>query len=130
NKHTYYIWVKKVNIQMTNQVVIQMVKLLKQASIKNDAPIWSKLAKLALKTSSARRVVNLTKINDVTKENDVIVVPGKVLGTGNVLHKVTLSSFSISNSAAKKIIESGGKIISFSEMIEKFPTGKGVSIIG
>ena len=115
---------------MTNQVVIQMVKLLKQASTKNDAPIWSKLAKLALKTSSARRVVNLTKINDVTKENDVIVVPGKVLGTGNVLHKVTLSSFSISNSAAKKIIESGGKIISFSEMIEKFPTGKGVSIIG
>jgi large subunit ribosomal protein L18e len=115
---------------MTNQVVIQMVKLLKQASVKNDAPIWSKLAKLALKTSSARRVVNLTKINDVTKENDVIVVPGKVLGTGNVLHKVTLSSFSISNSAAKKIIESGGKIISFSEMIEKFPTGKGVSIIG
>jgi large subunit ribosomal protein L18e len=115
---------------MTNQVVIQMVKLLKQASAKNDAPIWSKLAKLALKTSSSRRVVNLTKINDVTKENDVIVVPGKVLGTGNVLHKVTLSSFSISNSAAKKIIESGGKIISFSEMIEKFPTGKGVSIIG
>jgi len=115
---------------MTNQVVIQMVKLLKQASVKNDAPIWSRLAKLALKTSSARRVVNLTKINDVTKENDVIVVPGKVLGTGNVLHKVTLSSFSISNSAAKKIIESGGKIISFSEMIEKFPTGKGVSIIG
>ena len=115
---------------MTNQVVIQMVKLLKQSSIKNDAPIWSKLAKLALKTSSARRVVNLTKINDVTKENDVIVVPGKVLGTGNVLHKVTLSSFSISNSAAKKIIESGGKIISFSEMIEKFPTGKGVNIIG
>jgi large subunit ribosomal protein L18e len=115
---------------MTNQVVIQMVKLLKQASVKNDAPIWSKLAKLALKTSSSKRIVNLNKINDITKENDVIVVPGKVLGTGNVLHKVTLSSFSISNSAAKKIIESGGKIISFSEMIEKFPTGKGVSIIG
>ncbi len=115
---------------MTNQVVIQMVKELKQASVKNDAPIWSKLAKLALKTSSSKRVVNLTKINDITKENDVIVVPGKVLGTGNVLHKVTLSSFSISNSAAKKIIESGGKIISFSEMIEKFPTGKGVNIIG
>ncbi|MEK0328055.1 MAG: uL15 family ribosomal protein, partial [Nitrosopumilus sp.] len=66
----------------------------------------------------------------VTKENAVIVVPGKVLGTGNVSHKITLSSFSISNSAAKKIIESGGTIISFSEMINKFPTGKGVIIIG
>ncbi len=115
---------------MTNQVVVQMVKELKQASSKNDAPIWSRLAKLALKTSAARRVVNLTKINEVTKENAVIVVPGKVLGTGNVSHKITLSSFSISNSAANKIIESGGTIISFSEMVKKFPTGKGVIIIG
>jgi large subunit ribosomal protein L18e len=115
---------------MTNQIVIQMAKELKQASTKNDAPIWLKLAKLALKTSSSKRVVNLTKINDVTKEGEVIVVPGKILGTGNVSHKITLSSFSISNSAAKKIIESGGNIISFKEMIEKFPTGKGVRIIG
>ncbi len=115
---------------MTNQIVIQMVKELKQASTKNDAPIWLKLAKLALKTSSSKRVVNLTRINDFTKEGEVIVVPGKILGTGNVSHKITLSSFSISNSAAKKIIESGGNIISFKEMIEKFPTGKGVRIIG
>ena len=115
---------------MTNQVVLQMAKELKLASKKNDAAIWSKLAKLALKKSASRRVVNLTKINEVTKENSVIIVPGKVLGTGNVSHKITLSSFSISNSAAKKIIESGGTIISFSEMIKKFPTGKDVSIIG
>ena len=115
---------------MANQVGIQMVKELKQASRKNDAPIWLRLAKLALKTSVSKRVVNLTQIDDVTKEGEVIVVPGKILGTGNVSHKITLSSFSISNSAAKKIIESGGSIISFKEMIEKFPTGKGVRIIG
>ena len=115
---------------MTNQVVIQMAKELKQASAKNDAPIWLKLAKLALKPASAKRVVNLTQINDHTKEGEAIVVPGKVLATGNVSHKITMSSFSISNSAAKKIIESGGTIISFKEMIEKFPTGKGVRIIG
>ena len=115
---------------MTNQVVIQMAKELKQASSKNDAPIWSKLAKLALKTTVSRRVVNLNKIDEVTKENAVIVVPGKVLGTGNISHKITLSSFSISNTAAKKILESGGTIISFAEMIKQFPTGKGVTIIG
>lgn len=115
---------------MANQVVMQMAKELKQASSKNDAPIWAKLAKLALKTSASRRVVNLNKIDEVTKDNAIIVVPGKVLGTGNVSHKITLSSFSISNTAAKKILESGGSIISFSEMIQKFPTGKGVTIIG
>ena len=58
---------------MTNQVVIQMAKELKQASAKNDAPIWLKLAKLALKTSSSKRVLNLTKINDVTKEDQLRV---------------------------------------------------------
>ncbi|HXG73727.1 MAG TPA: 50S ribosomal protein L18e [Candidatus Nitrosotenuis sp.] len=115
---------------MTNQLVLNMVKDLKKASAKNKAPIWSKLAVMAQKPSIARRIVNIKKINDVTKENDVVVVPGKVLGTGNMSHKITLCSFSISTSAAKKVLSAGGNIINYSEIISKFPTGKGVKIIG
>ena len=80
---------------MANQVGIQMLKVLKQASAKNDAPIWLRLAKLALKTSVSKRVVNLTQINDVTKEGEVIVVPGKILGTGNVSQKKLLNQVEI-----------------------------------
>lgn len=115
---------------MTNQVVVKMVKELKQASIKNDAPIWSKIAEMALKPTIAKRVVNLTKIDNVTNDSDVIVVPGKLLGTGSISHKLTVCSFSISTAAAKKILDAGGKIVSHSEIISKFPTGKGVRIIG
>jgi large subunit ribosomal protein L18e len=115
---------------MTNQVTITMVKELKQASVKNKAPIWSKIAQLAQKPNIARRLINVGKINDVTVDNDVIIIPGKVLGTGNIYHKITLCSFSISTTAAKKIIGAGGKIISYSEMVSRFPTGKGVRIIG
>ena len=107
-----------------------MVKDLKQASKKNEAPIWSKLADLAIKPSSTKRIVNLTRINKITKESDVLFVPGKVLGTGNMSHKITLSSFSMSTTAANKIIQSGGNVISYSDMIKKFPTGKGVIIFG
>ena len=107
-----------------------MVKDLKQASKKNEAPIWSRLADLAIKPSSSRRVVNLTRINKTTKENDILFVPGKVLGTGNMHHKITLSSFSISRTAAKKVIQTGGKIMTYSDMIKKYPTGKGVMIFG
>ena len=107
-----------------------MVKDLKQASKKNEAPIWSRLAVLAIKPSSARRVVNLTRINKTTKENDVLFVPGKVLGTGNISHKITLSSFSMSTTAANKIIHTGGKIMTYADMIKKYPTGKGVIIFG
>ena len=107
-----------------------MAKDLKKASAKNDAPIWAKLAEYALKPSVARRDINLNRIGQLTKENDIVVFPGKVLGTGSVPHKITLCSFSISNSAANKILENGGKLISYSELIEQNPTGKGVTLLG
>jgi len=115
---------------MTNQVVIRMASDLKKASAKNNAPIWAKLAEYALKPTIARRDLNLNKIAQLTKENDIVVFPGKVLGTGNISHKIILFSFSISNSAVTKITEKGGKLISHSELIEKNPTGKGVVLLG
>ena len=69
-------------------------------------------------------------IDKITKDNDALFVPGKVLGTGNMSHKITLCSFSISTVAATKIIQAGGGVLKFTDMIEKFPTGKGVTIIG
>ena len=115
---------------MTSQVVIHMAKDLKKASTKNDAAIWGKLAEYALKPSIARRDLNLNRIDQLTKENDTVVFPGKVLGTGNISHKITLFSFSISNSAAAKIIEKGGKLITYLDLIEQNPTGKGVVLLG
>lgn len=117
-------------ISVTNQLVQGMIKELKIASVKNKAPIWADLAEIALKPKIAKRLVNVTRINRVTSDNDIIIVPGKVLGTGNISHKVTLCSFAISTTAAKKIKEAGGKIVSYSDLISKYPTGKGVKIIG
>lgn len=117
-------------IQMTNPVVLFMARDLKEASRRNKAPIWSRIAELALKPSSARRKINVSQIDKLTKDGDVIIVPGKVLGTGGISHKITLCSFSISNSGAQKILEKGGKILNFSEIIKNHPTGKGVTIIG
>ena len=90
---------------MVNQIVSNMIKDLKQASQKNEASIWSRLADLAMSTSSRKLVVNLSRINRITKKDDVLFVPGKVLGTGNVSHKITLCSFSMSTTAAIKIIK-------------------------
>ncbi len=115
---------------MANQIVLRIVKDLKKASITNKAPIWSKLAEYAQKPSIARRNINLYKIDKLTKDNDTVVFPGKVLGTGNMSHKITLYSFSISNTAASKILERGGTVIDHSEMIERNPTGKEVILLG
>ena len=39
-------------------------------------------------------------------------------------------SFSISNSAAAKVLENGGKLISHADLIKQNPTGKGVVLLG
>ena len=115
---------------MVTQAKVNTLKILKKASKENEAPIWAKVADFVQKSRSNQKTVNLNKIDETTEEGNAIVITGKVLGTGNLSHKVSVSSFSISNSAAKKIKESGGEVLKFSEMIEKFPTGKGVKIIG
>jgi len=115
---------------MTGQVILQMVKHLRGASKKNNAPIWLKLAELALKPSRSRRVINLGQLDKFVNDNDIVVVPGKVLGTGNISHKITLCSFSISATGAKKVTQSGGKLVDFTHLIKNHPTGKGVKIIG
>ena len=115
---------------MVSQAKVNTLKILKKASRENDAPIWAKVADYGQKSRSNQKIVNLTRIDQTTEDGNAIVITGKVLGTGNISHKVSVSSFSISNSAAKKIKESGGEVLNFLEMIEKFPTGKGVKIIG
>lgn len=115
---------------MTSQVSVRMARDLKKASIRNDAPIWARLAEHALKPSVARRDINLKRIAQLTKDNDTVVFPGKVLGTGTVPHKITLFSFAISAPAASKVTGAGGSLVGYEELIEKNPTGKGVVLLG
>ena len=67
----------------------KMVTELKHASRKNNAPIWSKLAKSLLKPSPTKKTVNIKKINDFSEESIIVVVPVKVLGMGNISLKIT-----------------------------------------
>ncbi len=77
-----------------------------------------------------RREVNVGTLADKTDDGQVIVVPGKVLGSGEIGHKLTLCAITISDSATKKIIACGGKLVSLSNLVEQYPDGKGVRVIG
>ena len=88
---------------MVTQSKVDMLKTLKKASKENNAPIWAKVADYVQKSRSNQKIVNLTKIDQTTEDGNAVVITGKILGTGNILHKVSVSSLSISNSAAKKL---------------------------
>ncbi|MDP7115849.1 MAG: 50S ribosomal protein L18e, partial [Candidatus Woesearchaeota archaeon] len=62
-----------------------IVELLKKAST-DKIPLWKRVASDLSKPTRQRRIVNLSRINRFTKENETIVVPGKVLGDGLLDH--------------------------------------------
>ena len=95
---------------------------------KTKRRIWKKVSK---KLSGPRRnqvEANLYRINKKTKNNDVIVVPGKILGLGELNHKLTIACLTFSKSAKKKIEASGSKLISIEELLEQNPKGESIKV--
>jgi large subunit ribosomal protein L18e len=103
---------------------------LRNALKKNKVPIWKAVIKELSRSRSNRREVNIGESAHVTKDKEVVIVPGKILGSGEISHKLTVWCFTISEVATRKILDAGGKILSLDSLIKKYPDGKGVRIIG
>ncbi len=113
-----------------NTLVDNTVWILRNAAKKTKAPIWKDLEKRVSGPRSNKSEVNVSMLAQSTKANEVVMIPGKVLGTGSLGHKLTVCAFGISEQAAKKVDQAGGKVITLEELIKKYPEGKGVRIIG
>lgn len=113
-----------------NTLVYDTTRALSKAFKNNKTPLWRALEKELEGPSANRREINVRRLAEITSPNEVVAVPGKVLGTGSLGHKLTVCAFSISETAAKKVIESGGKVMTFDDLIKEHPDGRGVRIIG
>jgi len=116
--------------RIENFILSSSIYTLKQAYKKRGAPIWLAAMEYLLKSSARRPLVNVGKIARLTKEGDLVLVPGKVLGGGIISHKVTVGAYSFSEKGSWKIQKAGGKAMPLSGFIKKFPDGKGVILIG
>jgi|TARA_B100001750_G_C15501998_1_gene597841 large subunit ribosomal protein L18e len=102
----------------------ELIEIKKKAR-SNKAKIWQDIVHRLDHVSE----INLYHISKITKSNDVVVVPGKVLGDGVLTHSVTIGALSYTKSAKNKIKEAGGISFSIPELITKYPEGNGVKII-
>ncbi|MHA2251352.1 MAG: 50S ribosomal protein L18e [Candidatus Kariarchaeaceae archaeon] len=109
--------------------VASLVRELKKASNAHSAPIWRSLSKKMHKPRRQRPEVNISKINRFSKANDLILVPGKVLGSGEISHPVTVAAIAMSETAKTKITAAKGRIVSIHDLVEENPKGSGVIII-
>ncbi|MEM3555369.1 MAG: 50S ribosomal protein L18e [Candidatus Micrarchaeia archaeon] len=108
---------------------IQLIDTLKKKAVENKAAVWRRVAERLSKPARRRSEVNVHKINRCTKQGDMIVVPGKVLGSGSINHAVTVAAHSFSASAVEKIRKAGGSCISIEEAVERNPKGSGVVLM-
>ncbi len=114
----------------TNIVLRKTIRELYKLSNQYKAPIWRAVAEELEKPRRQRRAVNISRINRYTKEGDVVVVPGKVLGAGTLDHPVTVAAAAFSKTAIEKIKAAGGKVLSILELARENPSGSNVKIIG
>ena len=114
----------------SNPILLRLIMELKKRSREQNANIWRRVANDLEKSTRQRRIVNLSSISRYTKANEIVVVPGKVLGAGDLQHKITISAFQFSNGAKEKIEKIGAKIIPLLELSRENPSGKGIRIIG
>jgi len=113
----------------TNPILRQLIEDLKRKSIELQSNFLRDIAEKLNKPRRRRIEVNLAHINRHTKKGDTVIVPGVVLGYGELSKPITISAWRFSKQAREKIERAGGKAISIRELIEKNPRGTNVKIM-
>ncbi len=121
--------VKQIN-RKSNSNLVKTIIDLKEASRKNDAPLWRSIATRLEGSARNWPSVNVSKLEYNINKNGKAVIPGKLMGTGIVTKKMTVAAYSFTDSAKEKIQSAGGKCLTYSEMIKATPKGTDIVVIG
>ena len=117
-------------LEYKNQQLQGLIQELKKKAIEADVNLFKRLASELEGPTRTRRVVNLSKISQVTKEGDMVVVPGKVLSSGDLDHKLTIVAYQFSSSALTKIRDAKARALGLPELLKENIKGKRIQIIG
>ncbi len=122
--------IERLTKKKTNPNLVKIIELLFKASAENKAKIWKDVAERLARPRRLYSEVNVSKIERYVRDGETIIVPGKVLGGGNITKAVTVAALSFSESARKKIESAGGKCLTIPQLIELNPKGSGIRIMG
>ncbi len=83
------------------------------------AKLYKKIARLVSKPKRRRVEVNLIELNRVAAKGENIIVPGKVLGIGEIKAKYNIAAVEFSSPARAKLEAAGCTILSLKDMLNK-----------
>ncbi|MBI5681231.1 MAG: 50S ribosomal protein L18e [Methanobacterium sp.] len=113
----------------TNPKLIELIGTLKKKSYQEDVAIWKDVAKRLERSNRRYAEVNISQINRHSSPDETVLVPGKILGSGELNHKVDVVALGFSKKAEEKIAAAGGECLNFSGILDKNPKGSKIRII-
>lgn len=113
----------------TNPQINQLIDILKEKAYQEEVPLWKDLARRLERSTRRQAEVNISRINRHTSDDETVLVPGKVLGSGALDHKVQVAALDFSQTAVEKIVDAGGKCLDITLLVEENPQGSRIKII-
>lgn len=99
---------------------------------KTKQDVWWKVVKLMARPSRKLAAVNVKRLAELAgqvKESKTFVVPGKVLGDGELTVALKVAAMGFSADAKKKIASAKGNAMSLSELMAKKPKASEIMVV-
>jgi large subunit ribosomal protein L18e len=112
----------------TNPRLTSLIAELKAVSRDSGAGVWRDVADRLEKPRRTHAEVNLGRIERYAREEETVVVPGKVLGSGVLQKNVTVAAVDFSTTAREKI-EQVGDAVTLEQAVDGNPEGSNVRVI-
>jgi large subunit ribosomal protein L18e len=112
----------------TNPRLNSLIADLKATARDGGSDVWADVAERLEKPRRTHAEVNLGRIERYAREEETVLVPGKVLGSGALRKDVTVAAVDFSGSAETKI-EAVGEAVQLEEALENNPDGSDVRVI-
>jgi large subunit ribosomal protein L18e len=112
----------------TNPRLQGLIADLKATARDDGGDVWADIAERLEAPRRSHAEVNLGQIERYAREDETVVVPGKVLGSGALRKDVTVAAVDFSSTAETKI-EQVGEAIRLEAALEDNPEGSDVRVI-
>ncbi|PSP34023.1 50S ribosomal protein L18e [Halobacteriales archaeon QH_10_67_22] len=112
----------------TNPRLSRLIADLKATARETGSDVWSDVAQRLEKPRRTHAEVNLGRIERYAREDETVVVPGKVLGSGVLQKDVTVAAVDFSGTAETKI-DQVGETATLEQVVENNPEGANVRVI-
>ena len=109
---------------------LRLAHSLEKRARQSKQSIWRVASRKVVGPRQNRSLVNVGEISRHTKDGSKIVVAGKVLGGGEIDHKVTVGAYSFSEGARSKITKLGGRCFNLQDFMNENANVKDVLLFG